>query len=229
MRKNFFLKILLIVFALIIFQGFTSFAFAAKNYSYTTYSPDTANTTYTAYVPPAEQINRPPIQQTPSMTQIPKNEHFEAILQSSVSSNNIKEGDIVSAVVRDDWYYNGSLVAPAGSVVYGKVVKSQASGGFWRNGSFSLQFNEMVTPDGIIYITTDKIKIKQGKMRWLKVFVKFLSGAAVGALAAGDSYAAAPAALIMGAMNASEGGSETVLPSGSVLNLRLKKRAYADI
>ncbi|MBQ3641568.1 hypothetical protein II906_06580 [bacterium] len=198
---------------MIFLQGITSSVFAAANYKYIVVEQNDNYYDNSQYV-----VN------------VPEKETFEAILQVSVNSDEIKKGDIVSAVVRDDWIYNGMVVAPAGSIVYGKIVKSKPSGGFWRNGKFSVQFNEIVTPDGILYVTTDDIKINKGKMRWMKVFVKFLSGAALGALSTPDSAATAAATgLVTGVMNASEKGSETILPAGYVLNLRLKKHVQIGI
>ena len=215
MQIKLLLKIAFLIFAVIIAQSIMSVAYAVPNYQYNMTSEQNGN----------PNINQDNIQY---VVNIPKNQQFEAILQTSINSNEIRNGDIVSAIVRDDWVYDGVVVAPAGSVIYGNVVKFKRSGGFWRNGKFTIQFNEIVTPNGILYITTDEITIKQGRMRWLKVFAKFVSGAILGALATtGPAIAAIPVAAFTGLVNASEEGTQTVLPSGSIINLRLKKRVQA--
>ena len=166
----------------------------------------------------------------PYSVEIPKGEEFRAVLQTTLDSDRIRKDEEVSAVIQDDWYYNNILIAPRGSVINGKIVKSRKSGNYLKNGNISLQFHEIVTPTGILQITTNVVKVTKGKFRGLKLTGKFIAGALIGAMRTVDLFefmilpVMAVAGLISGIMNISEYGSEAVLPAGTSLGLRTRKK-----
>ncbi len=165
-----------------------------------------------------------------SAVDIPKGEAFSAILQTTIDSDKISRNESISAVIQEDWYYNNILVAPRGSILNGKIVKFRRSGDYLRNGNFSLQFYEIVTPQGILSVTTNIVKVTKGKMRGLKLTGKFLTGMFMGALYSLSEFTfilypvVAISALIGGFMNLSDRGSEAVLPAGTTMRLRTKKK-----
>ena len=79
---------------------------------------------------------------------IPAGTSFTAKMQSSVSSANLKAGDSIAAVLDENWIYNGILVAPAGSILYGNAIQVEQAGLGHKNGELELRFNEIITTEG---------------------------------------------------------------------------------
>jgi hypothetical protein len=166
----------------------------------------------------------------PSAINIPKGEELRAVIQTSIDSDKISHNEQISAVIQEDWYYKNILIAPRGSILNGNIVKIRRSGDYLRNGNISFRFYEIVTPQGIISVKTNIVKITKGKMRGLKVFVKFLSGFILGGLASVIETnfiflpVVAAAGLVVGFANASDRGSEAILPAGTSIILRTKTK-----
>ena len=105
-------------------------------------------------------------------------------LQSAINTATAVEGDRVIAVLTDDLVYNGYVVAPQGSLVYGILTKARHASYGSRNGRVVIDFNQLVTPDGKTFnIETEKIDFtvtNEGKVA--KVASNVAVGALVGAL-----------------------------------------------
>lgn len=78
----------------------------------------------------------------PSGTMIP------TISASNISSETLCVGDNVSLSLGSPFYYNGVVLAPAGSMVNGMVVLAKKAGRTGRNGQLKLKFTNIVTPNG---------------------------------------------------------------------------------
>ncbi len=115
--------------------------------------------------------------------QIPKGTMFKSYLQTPVNTATANVGDSIIAILTDDWMYNGSVIAPQGSVISGTIVKAQSARYGSRNGSVDIDFNTLQTGKKTYNISTEKIEFdvsNDGKIG--KVSKNVLAGAATGAL-----------------------------------------------
>lgn len=165
-------------------------------------------------------------------------------LQGAINTSTAVEGDRVIAVLTQDLKCNGATVAPQGSLLYGILTKARHAQYGSRNGKVTIDFNQIVTPDGKTYdISTEKIDFSvtnDGKIG--EVASNAVVGAAVGALAGlligaltsqGIGTAAAigagvgaGGALITGA---AEKGVDAEIPSFTELEVTLTKPFNATI
>lgn len=167
---------------------------------------------------------------------------FQAVLQSPISSESIAKDDTIASVLSADWVYNGVLIAPEGSIVYGKALDAKKSGNFYKNGEISIVFNELLTPTGEKLVlesnvVTVRVDSKRAKKITANVTAGIVTGVAVGAVAclmgAGPSIIEAVAvgagigALggIVGA--ATHKGEAVEIPAGTGINVRLTKPMQA--
>lgn len=83
---------------------------------------------------------------------------IKTYLQTPINTANASVGDAVTAVLTEDWVYNGNLIAPQGSVVNGTLSKARHATYGSQNGSVSITFNQLITPENKVYnISTEKI------------------------------------------------------------------------
>lgn len=171
-----------------------------------------------------------------SVVMIPSGESFEAVLQSSISSESLANGDTIAATLSTNWYYNGILIAPEGSVLYGRATDIKKAGYAYSNGKLAMSFEEIMTPTGDrIRLSSNKvyIEVKQDK-RAAKIAGNVVVGAlsglvtgvlyslitggdVVGGLAVGSAVGAAGGA-VSAAAHKGEGAE---VPAGTVINVRL--------
>lgn len=78
----------------------------------------------------------------PSGTMIP------AIAASNISSETLSVGDNVSLSLGTPFYYNGVVLAPAGSMINGMAVMVEKAGRTGRNGQLKVKFTNIMTPNG---------------------------------------------------------------------------------
>lgn len=184
---------------------------------------------------PQEVYNPLPRTMTGKVIVVPKGEGFEAMLQSSISSGSLAENDIIAATLSKDWVYNGVLVAPQGSIVYGKATDVKAAGYAYSSGKLAITFDEILTPDGDrIRLTSNKVFIEVKDKRALKiagnvaigaigglvtgVLYSLISGGdVVGGLAIGSAIGAAGG----GVAAATHRGENAEVPAGTVVLVRL--------
>lgn len=109
-----------------------------------------------------------------------------------MSSANLTLGQNVTLALGSDFYYNGNLVAPAGSSVTGTVLEVSKAKHGSMNGKLLLRFTQIVTPYGIqipisaVVKTTDNTGVLVGgtKLDVAKDYGKDVAvGAGAGALA----------------------------------------------
>lgn len=82
------------------------------------------------------------------VTLVPMGTVLPAVTTCDISSENLIVGDNVALTLDCPFYYKGSLIAPANSVVKGLVVEAQKAGHAERNGKVRIKFNEIITPEG---------------------------------------------------------------------------------
>lgn len=79
---------------------------------------------------------------------VPAGQCFTAIVTSPVSSETAVTGQNVTLALGADFYYNGNLIAPAGSSVYGTVIEVSKAKHGSLNGKLAIRFNQIITPTG---------------------------------------------------------------------------------
>lgn len=84
-----------------------------------------------------------------SVVTVPAGQHFPAVVTTPLSSANLTLGQNVNIALGSDFYYNGNLIAPAGSAVTGQVLEVSKAKHGSMNGKLMLRFTQIVTPYGI--------------------------------------------------------------------------------
>ena len=166
---------------------------------------------------------------------IPKGTIIESVLQSAISSQSVLENDIITAVFEQDWMYDGALIAPAGSILYGKVIDAQKAGYAYGNGLIKIKFTEVLTMDGQRFTLSDNIvELSTGINRSVKVTSRVIGGAIMGVMA-GTLYALISGGDVAsgvawgasvggagGAVNATlQKGQDVEIPTGTRLQIKL--------
>ncbi len=178
-----------------------------------------------------------------SIVKVPSGTNFSITFDSGISSGSLEKDDRLTVRLTNDLVYNGTLIAPAGSLVYGTATDAQNAGYAYGSGEIELSFNEILTPDGnLINISTEKIYLAAKKERAAKMtrdvvlgaLGSMLIGAAFTALGGGDDWGRNMAiygglgAIGGGIRGASQRGEEVQIPDGTTLNVKLNKPLTAS-
>jgi hypothetical protein len=127
-----------------------------------------------------------------SVVTVPAGQNFSAVVTAPISSENIIAGENVTLALGSDFYYNGSLIAPAGSSVTGTAIEVSKAKHGSLNGKLLIRFTQITTPYGVqipisaVIKTTDNTGVLVGgtKMDVAKDYGKDVAvGAGAGALA----------------------------------------------
>ena len=93
-----------------------------------------------------------------SVTQVPKGATFKTYLETPINTSTAAVGDMVRAVLSEDWVYNGKKIASQGSLLTGMISTARHAAYGSRNGRVVFDFTTMTTPEGKTYsISTDKV------------------------------------------------------------------------
>lgn len=123
---------------------------------------------------------------------VPPGAEFPAVVSMPISSEFLTMGQPVSLTLGSDFYYNSTMIAPAGSTVSGTVTQVKKATHGTINGSLRLRFTEITTPYGTRIPISAQIKTNDGsgllvggtKMDMAKDYAKDMGvGAGAGALA----------------------------------------------
>ena len=127
-----------------------------------------------------------------SVVTVPAGQSMPVVVTTPISSANMTTGQTVTVALGSDFYYNGNLIAPAGSSVTGTAIEVSKAKHGSLNGKLLLRFTQIVTPYGVqipisaVVKTTDNSGVLVGgtKMDVTKEFGKDVAiGAGAGALA----------------------------------------------
>lgn len=136
------------------------------------------------------------------VAQVDKGTKLQAYLQNALNTSTANVGDQVIAVLTTDLAYNGTVVAPQGSMVYGTLTYARHATYGSRNGRVVINFNQLVTPDNKTYnISTEEVDFSVTNEGKLKAVA---SDAAVGAVVGGL------AGLLIGAITGNIGASAAI-------------------
>lgn len=170
------------------------------------------------------------------VVKIPAGTTFQITFDAGISSGSLEKNDRLTAKLTRDVVYNGTLIAPAGSLVYGSTTEAKNAGYAYGSGAFEINFDEILTPDGnLIGITTERIymeaKSERAKKMTRDVVVgalgSMLVGAAFTALSGSDDWGRNMA--VYGGMGALGGGirgtmqrgKDIEIPDGTTIELKL--------
>ena len=136
------------------------------------------------------------------VAQVDKGTKLQVYLQTSVNTSTAAVGDQVIAVLTEDLAYNGAVIAPQGSMVYGTLSNARHATYGSRNGRVIINFNQLVTPDNKTYnISTEEVDFTVSNDGKVKTAAKnAVVGAVVGGLAG----------LLIGAMTGNVGASAAI-------------------
>ena len=141
---------------------------------------------------------------------VPAGQNIPAVTTMTLSSENLTLGQNVSVALSSDFYYNGSLIAPAGSSVTGQVLEVSKAKRGSMNGKLMIRFTQITTPYGTqipisaVIKTDDNTGVLVGGTK-LDVAKDYGKDLAVG------SAAGATAGLVMSALSGGELGRGTAL------------------
>lgn len=174
---------------------------------------------------------------------VPAGETIYTVVTTPISSETMNVGENVTLALGSDFYYNGNLIAPAGSAVNGTVIEAAKAKHGSLNGKLLIRFTQITTPYGAqipisaVIKTTDNTGVLVGgtKVDVAKDYGKdIVIGSAAGALAgviisplAGGSVGRGTA--LATAVGAGGGlvkgiwdkGNDVVIPANSAIQLVL--------
>lgn len=178
-----------------------------------------------------------------SVVKVPSGTRFDVTFDSGVSSGSMEKNDLLTVRLTEDLRYNGQLIAPAGSLVYGTTADAKNAGYAYGSGTIILNFNQILTPNGnMLQITTKNIVMKAKSERALKMTRDVALGA-LGSLLLGAAFTAMGGGgdwgknmLIYGGIGALGGGlhgamqrgEEVSIPDGTTINVTLTEPLTAS-
>jgi len=158
---------------------------------------------------------------------------INASLQSAISSASMSQSDRITAVLSNDFRYNGQVILPKETIIYGTALKANASTYAYGNGSLDLTFNQALLPNGKkINLSVDKISYAKKSERAENITKDVALGTGIGLLGgllSGALTGNYSQALIVGASLGAAGGGikagthkgeEIEIPEGTELNLK---------
>lgn len=198
----------------------TNIVFADSNYNYQNQQPQ-YNSQYIQQ--PLQYPNNNTLQGNVIM--VPAGESVNAMLTMPLSSANTTAGQTVSLVLRENFCYGNTIVAPAGSTIYGTVIEAKKAKRAGINGKLCVRFNQIYTPYGTqipisaVIQTNDSSGVLIGgtKIDSIKDYTKDLAvGSASGALSG----------VVFGALSGGEVGKGAALGTAVGAGLGLAKSVW---
>ena len=102
-------------------------------------------------------------------------------LQSDISTASLSTDDSLTATLLSDFIYDDVLIAPAGSILYGKALSAKKAGYAYGNASVEIAFNELLTPEGKSFrLSTESILLETDTNRAGKITRDVAVGTVVG-------------------------------------------------
>lgn len=174
---------------------------------------------------------------------VPAGIGFPAVISTPISSEYLVTGQPVCVTLGSDFYYNSTLIAPAGSSVNGTVIQASKAKHGSMNGTLCLRFTEITTPYGTRIPIAASIKTDDGtgilkggtKADVAKAYAKDMGvGAGVGALGGLVASAISGGAIGKGtaimtgvgmagglAKSVYDKGQDVIIPSGATIQLQI--------
>ena len=156
---------------------------------------------------------------------VPAGITMPAVVSTPISSEYLTLGQTVGVTLGSDFYYNSTLIAPAGSNVLGTVTQVTKAKHGSMNGTLRLRFTEITTPYGTRIPISAMIRTEDGtgllkggtKADVTKAYAKDIAvGAGAGALAG----------LVASAISGGAKGKGTAIMTGVGATAGLAKSIY---
>lgn len=221
----------------------TNVSLAKGNFQYQQSSMPVQPQYQSNYYPASNQYRQGPQTLKGRIVTVPAGAEFSAVVSTPISSEYLMMGQPVTVTLGSDFYYNGTLIAPAGSNVLGTVTQLTKAKHGTINGALRLRFTEITTPYGTRIPISACIKTDDGtgllkggtKMDTTKEYAKDIAiGSAMGALAGtimgplsggavGRGAALGTAVGAVGGLGKSiyDKGSDVVIPSNATIQLQI--------
>lgn len=219
-------------------------SFAKSNYNYNqSYSPAQGQYQQNYYPNYNQGYGNPNQTLKGRVVTVPPGVTLSTVVSTPISSEYLTIGQTVAVTLGSDFYYNNSLIAPAGSTVSGNVTQVTKAKHGSINGSLRLRFTEITTPYGSRIPISACVKTDDGtgllvggtKMDMAKDYAKDLAiGSAVGALAGtimgplsggkvGKGAALGTAVGAVGGLGKSiyDKGQDVIIPSNASIQLQI--------
>lgn len=218
-------------------------SFAKDNFQYQPNSMPGQPQYQSNYYPASNQYRQGPQTLKGRVVTVPAGAEFPAVVSTPISSEYLTIGQPVTVTLGSDFYYNSTLIAPAGSNVLGTVTQVTKAKHGTINGALRLRFTEITTPYGTRIPISACIKTDDGtgllkggtKIDTTKEYAKDIAvGSAVGALgglvaSAISGGAVGKGTAIMTGVGAAGGlaksiydkGQDVVIPSNSTIQLQI--------
>lgn len=178
-----------------------------------------------------------------SVVTIPAGTSFSVTFDSGINSGSLEQNDRLATRLTKDLIYNGKLIAPAGSLVYGSARYAKNAGYAYGGAEIEINFDEIMLSDGtLLKISTENIYMKTDSERAKKMtrdvvvgaLGSMLIGAAFTALGGGDNWG--KNMLVYGGIGAVGGGvrgafqrgKEVDIPNGTTIQIRLTQPLRAQ-
>lgn len=214
-------------------------SFAGANYTYNQATPVSTQKSY------GDNRVQYPVNNTlkGKVVTVPAGQEVSAVTTTPLSSASAYQGQVYSIALASDFYYNGGLVAPAGSSVVGTVIEVVHAKHGSLNGKLCIRFHEIVTPSGYqipisaVIKTSDESGVlvggtkadvakEYGKDLVLGSAAGALSGVVFGALAGGSIGRGAALGTAVGAGGGAiksvwNKGNDVEIPAGASFDIVL--------
>jgi hypothetical protein len=149
---------------------------------------------------------------------IPAGTKLMVNLNNPVSTAKNPAGSVFNAILEVDFVYDGKVISPKGSQIYGKIVECR--GGKVVGGSkLTFQFTDLMVNNQLTPIMTDPIGVESGKGNTAKMVG---AGALIGGAFGGGSGAGTGAAIAGGLAVLSAGKNHIQIPAGTMVDVPLK-------
>lgn len=83
-----------------------------------------------------------------SVVTVPAGQTFKAVVTAPISSETAVIGQNVTLALGSDYYFNGNVIAPAGSTIYGTVLEVSKAKHGSLNGKLLIRYTQIITPTG---------------------------------------------------------------------------------
>lgn len=88
---------------------------------------------------------------------IPAGTVMNSVATTTISTATLVQGDSVSFVLNAPFFYNGVMIAPAGSTINGNAIIAQKGGLAGKYGKLKILFTNIMTPQGQVITISGKI------------------------------------------------------------------------
>ena len=178
-----------------------------------------------------------------SVVTLPAGTTFSVTFDSGINSGSLEKNDRLATRLTNDLIYNGRLIAPAGSLVYGSAQYAKNAGYAYGGAEIELNFDEIMLSDGtLLKMSTENIYMKTDSERAKKMtrdvvvgaLGSMLIGAAFTALGGGDNWGrnmliyGGVGAVGGGVRGAFQRGKEVDIPNGTTVQIRLTQPLSAQ-